>query len=121
MIEVRIYKRKTAKKKRLIVSWSTACFLSFFFFFLDRFLGRKGVFLFSYFLVFFYKFPPLLCTGCSLNIVFFKLLKYSGLLPFYVFSRCQCVYAHQAGRTPALQQNWQSLENSKNLKDKHNI
>ena len=29
------------------------------FFFLDRFLGRVLVFLFSYFLVIFYKFPPL--------------------------------------------------------------
>ena len=32
---------------------------------------------------------------------------YSGL------SRCQCVCTHQASRTPALQQNWQSSENSK--------
>ena len=31
-------------------------------FFLDRFLGRKRVFLFSYFLVFFYKFPPLVIS-----------------------------------------------------------
>ena len=29
------------------------------------------------------------------------------------FPRCQCVYTHKAGRTPALQQNWQSSENSK--------
>ena len=45
-------------------------------------------------------------TGCSLNIVFFPIFKkYSGLWPFSVFPRCQCVYTHQAGRTPALQQN----------------
>ena len=32
-------------------------------------------------------------TGCSLNIVFFpKILKYSGLLPFSVLPRCQCVF-----------------------------
>ena len=38
------------------LSWSrAACFISFF-------LGRKRVFLFSYFLVFFYKSPPLYCV-----------------------------------------------------------
>ena len=30
------------------------------FFFLNAFFGRKRIFLFSYFLVFFYKFPPLI-------------------------------------------------------------
>ena len=46
-------------------------------------------------------------TGCSLNIVFFqKILKYSGLWPFSVLPRCQCVYTRQAGRKPALQQSW---------------
>ena len=45
-------------------------------------------------------------TGCSSNIVFFpKILEYSGLWSFSVFPRCKCVYTHQAGRTPALQQN----------------
>ena len=44
--------------------------------------------------------------------VFWNILKYSGLLPFSVFPRFQCVYTHQAGRKPALQQNWQSLEKS---------
>ena len=44
---------------------------------------------------------------------FLKILIY---LPDSVFSRCQCVYTRQAGRTPALQQNWQSSENSKNLR-----
>ena len=38
------------------------------------------------------------------------ILKYFGLLPFSVFPRCQCVCTHQAGRTSALQQNWQSSE-----------
>ena len=42
-----------------------------------------------------------------------KILK---LLPFPVFPRCQCVYTHQAGRTPTLQQNWQSSEKSPNLR-----
>ena len=60
-------------------------------------------------------------TGWSLNSVFFsKILKYSGLLPFSVFPRSQCVYTLQAGRTPALQQNWQSSEKSQNFKEKHN-
>ena len=60
-----------------------------------------------------------LYTGCSLNIVFFpKILKYSGLWPFSVFPRCQCVYTYQAGRTQALQQNWQSSEKSQNFKEK---
>ena len=53
--------------------------------------------------------------------VFSKILKYSGLLPFSVFPRCQCVYTRQVGRTPALQQNWQSSENSQNFKENHNI
>ena len=61
-------------------------------------------------------------TGCSLNIVFFsKILKYSALLLFSVFSRCQCVYTHQAGRKPALQQNWQNSERSQNVEEKNNI
>ena len=33
-------------------------------------------------------------------------------------SRCQCVYTHQAGKKPAIQQNWQSSEKSQNLKEK---
>ena len=50
-------------------------------------------------------------TGCSLNIVIFlKIFEYSGLWSSSVFPRCQCVYTHQAGRTPALQLNWQSSE-----------
>ena len=61
-------------------------------------------------------------TGCSLNIVFFPIYeKYSGLWPFSVFPRCQCVHTHHAGRTPALQQNWQSSEKSQHFKEKHNI
>ena len=53
----------------------------------------------------------LVCTECSFNIVFFpKILEYSGLLPLSVFTRYQCVYTHLTGRTPALQQNWQSSE-----------
>ena len=61
-------------------------------------------------------------TGCSLNIVFFPIFKkYSGLWPLSVFPRCQCVYTHQAGRTQAQQQNWQSSEKSQNFKEKHNI
>ena len=47
-----------------------------------------------------------------------KILKHSGLLPFSVFPRCQFVYTHNAGRTPALQQNWQSWEKSQNCKEK---
>ena len=75
--------KKVRKKDFLLywsLSWSTACFLSFFawrlsffldrflgrrrvfllfFFFLYRFLGQKRVFLFSHLLVIFCKFPPL--------------------------------------------------------------
>ena len=51
--------------------------------------------------------------------VFSKILIY---FPGSVFSRCQCVYTRQAGRTPALQQNWQSSENSKNtIFNKHPV
>ena len=60
-----------------------------------------------------------LVTGCSLNIVFFpKILKY---FPDSVFPQCQYVYTNQAGRTPALQQNWQSSEKSQKFKEKHQI
>ena len=44
-------------------------------------------------------------------------LKYSGLLPFSPFPRSQCVYIHQAGKIPALQQNWQGSEKSQNFKE----
>ena len=55
-------------------------------------------------------------TWCSLNIVFFpKILEYSGLWSFSVFPWCQCVYTHRAGRTPALQHNWQSSEKTQYL------
>ena len=37
-------------------------------------------------------------------------------MPFSVFPRCQCVYTPQAGRTPALQQNWQSSRKKHNIK-----
>ena len=58
-------------------------------------------------------------VGCSLNIVLFPMiLKYSGLWPFSVFPRCQCVYTHQAGRKPGLQQNWQSSEKYQSFKEK---
>ena len=61
-------------------------------------------------------------TGCSLNIVFFqKILEYSELWSFSVYPRCQCVYTHQAGRTPALQQDWQSSEKSQHFKEKNTI
>ena len=60
-----------------------------------------------------------LYTGCLLNIVFFlQILIY---IPDSVFSRCQCVYTHKAGRTPALQQNLQSSQKSENFNEKHNI
>ena len=66
-----------------------------------------------------YHGTPAACTRCSFNIMFFsKVSKYSGLLPFSVFSRCQCVYTHQAGKKPALQQNWQSSEKSQNFMEK---
>ena len=61
-----------------------------------------------FFLFFFYRVFNKYC-------VFSKILIY---IPDSVFPRCQCVYTHQAGRTPALQQNWQSSEN---FKEKHNI
>ena len=59
----------------------------------------------------------LLLRNKLLNIgedFFPKILKYSGLWPFSVCPRCKCVYTYQAGRTPALQQNWQSSEKSQN-------
>ena len=40
-------------------------------------------------------------AGCSLIIVFFPNFKN---IPDSVFPRCPCVYTHQAGRKPVLQQ-----------------
>ena len=82
-----------------------------------------GVFIYSFFIsVYTAAINVLQSTGCLLNIVFFlKISKYSRLLPFTVFPRCQCVYTHQAGRTPALQQNWQSSEKSQHFKEKNTI
>ena len=37
---------------------------------------------------------------------------------FSVFPWVQCVYTHQAGRTPTLQQNWQSSEKSQHFREK---
>ena len=56
--------------------------------------------------------------GVHYSVFFSKILKYSGLWPFSVFPRRQCVYTHQAGSTQALQQNWQSSEKSQHLKEK---
>ena len=39
-------------------------------------------------------------------------------IPNSVFPRCPCVYTRQAGRKPALQQNWQSSEKSQHFKEK---
>ena len=65
------------------------------------------------------EYPMFLHTGCSLNIVFFS--DFLKNIPSSVFPRCQCVYTHQAGRKPALQQNWQSSEKSQNFKEKNTI
>ena len=51
-------------------------------------------------------------------MLFRKISINPGLWFFSVFPRCQCVYTHQAGRTPALQQNWQSSEISQHFKEK---
>ena len=39
-------------------------------------------------------------------------------MAFLCFPWFQCVYTHQAGRTPALQLNWQSSEKSQHFKEK---
>ena len=59
-------------------------------------------------------------TGCLLNIVFFsKDFRIFRTLVFLCFPLVSmCVHTHQAGRTPALQQNWQSSEKSQNFKEK---
>ena len=41
-----------------------------------------------------------------------------SVLPLFSLGVSQCVYTHQAGRTPALQRNVQSSEKSQNLKEK---
>ena len=63
-------------------------------------------------------------TGCSLNIVFFpEDFTIFRTLAFLWFSSASfpVVYTQQAGRKPALQPNWQSLEKSQNFKEKQNI
>ena len=61
-------------------------------------------------------------TGCSLIIVFFPIFfKYSGLWPFSVFPRCQCVYTHQAGRKSGCSRTGRVRKNHKILRKKHNI
>ena len=53
---------------------------------------------------------------------FFEYFEIFRTLAFLCFpSVSVCLYTHQAGRTPALQQNWQSTEKSQNFKEKHNI
>ena len=58
-------------------------------------------------------------TGSSLNIVFFSTdSKIFRTLAFLCFpSVSVCVYTCRAGRTSALQQNWQGLEKSQNFKE----
>ena len=55
-------------------------------------------------------------TGCSLNIVFFSEFfeKFRTLFSFGV----SVLYTHQAGRKPAMRQNWQSSEKSQHFKEK---
>ena len=53
--KVRKQENKNPTKKVILVAFLVEFLFSCF---LDRFLGRVLVFLFSYFLVFFYKFPP---------------------------------------------------------------
>ena len=63
-------------------------------------------------------------TGCSLNIVFFfeNFKNIFRSLAFLCFpSVSVCVHSLWAGRTPAMQQNWQSSEKSQKLRKKHNI
>ena len=61
-----------------------------------------------------YKFSN---TGCSLNIVFFfEDLKIFGTLAFLCFPSVSVCITHQAGRTPELQQKWQSSEKSQILR-----
>ena len=61
------------------------------------------------------------CTGCSLNIVFFsKILKYIPDSGRSLFSSVVYTDDIMAGRTPALQQNWQSSEKFQNVSKKHN-
>ena len=47
------------------------------------------------------------------DFIIFRTLAFLSVLPLY-----QCVYTHQAGRTPALQQNSQSSEKSQHFKEK---
>ena len=61
-------------------------------------------------IMFWLSISPIRYTGCSWNIVFFEDFEIFRILAFPVFPRCQCVYTHKAGRTPGLQQNWQSSE-----------
>ena len=107
----------------------------------DKFDSLNWILLFYVWVKKFNTLKPTIChnnclllvyhTNISLSVSFYlqdvhyyfflKILRYSGLSPFSVFPRCQCVYTHQAERTPALQQNWQSSEKSQSFKEKNTI
>ena len=57
------------KKRKFFLFFFVAFLVEFLFsYYLDRFLGQVSVFLFSYFLVFFYNFPPLVNQRNKENI-----------------------------------------------------
>ena len=62
--------------------------------------------------------PPLFKENYRVFIKYCVFSDFFLNIPNSVFPRCQCVYTHQAGRKPALQQNWQSSEKSQNFKEK---
>ena len=76
---------------------------------------------FSYQHIFLSIFPSIiLIIYLSIYRVFIKYCVFFLIfqnIPNSVFPRCQFVYTKQAGRNPALQQNWQSSEKSQNFKE----
>ena len=75
--EVGIYKRKQESKKtwkQEVDQESDQEKKKVFPFFLGRFLGRVLVFMFSYFIVFFYKFPPQFLISLPVRLTNLKII-----------------------------------------------
>ena len=69
-------------------------------------------------------FSPRICTGCSLDIVFFfsKILEYLFRTVVSLRSpRCQCMYVHNGRSNTRTAAELAELKKSQHFKEKHNI
>ena len=90
---------------------------SFFSFFLDCFLGRKRVFLFSYFLGFFYEFPTQENGGKSESVS----LVAAPLIPFIAKAGKTYIYIHMYMYLHTLSESTARIHNSMNSNGIHKV